>query len=91
VVGPATAVATTASRSGVNRQAGVDLFAMTPGPESALRRQGLSAIADDDVLHRLALWLADVSAEAASAPKAPEASPTPIRVAQGPRVAEPPR
>jgi hypothetical protein len=75
----------------MSQQARLHLVTVTPGPESALRRQGLSAIADDDVLHRLALWLADVSAEAASAPKAPEASPTPIRVAQGPRVAEPPR
>lgn len=90
VVGPVPAVATTTSRSGVNRPAGVHLFAVTPQSESALRGQGSSATLADDLGHRLALWLAEVSAEAASAAMTPQPSPTQLPVAS-PRVAGPPR
>lgn len=45
----------------------------------------------DDTSQQLAIWLADVSVEAAGAPMVPEAGPTPMQGFQRPRVAESPR
>jgi hypothetical protein len=74
VGGPVPAIAAT-SRSGVNRRAGAHLYAVTPQSESALREEGSSATLADELGHRLALWLADVSAEAATdRPRPPEPS-----------------
>jgi hypothetical protein len=52
--------------------------------------RGADSTLEQDVLHRLAIWLAEVSSEAASAPPVPDASP-PIRLGQGPRDKEPSR
>jgi hypothetical protein len=90
VVGPVPGLATTTSRRGVIRQAGGHLYAVRPQSESALRNQGSSASADNDTAHRLALWLADVSAEAASGQMAPQPSPT-ASVTPRPRARESPR
>jgi hypothetical protein len=51
------------------------------------RVEHLSVAPENDLAHRLALWLADVSAEVALAAAAPQASPTPIRPARSQEVA----
>jgi hypothetical protein len=73
----------------VSQPAGLHLVPVTPRSKPALRGQGSSAAAND-LAHRLALWLADVSAEAAGGPMGPQPSPSQMPVAS-PRVGEPPR
>lgn len=57
--------------------AGLQLAMVAPLTQSGRVENGPRAMVDDDMLHRLAIWLADVSAEAALAPAPPEASVTP--------------
>lgn len=65
-----TTPAATAAVTGSSERDPASLHRITVAPHSESGRPGQSssAIAEDDVLHRLALWLADVSAEAALAP-----------------------
>jgi hypothetical protein len=48
--------------------AGLQLAIVAPLTQSGRVENGPRAMVDDDMLHRLAIWLADVSAEAALAP-----------------------
>lgn len=48
---------------------------------SSRPRNGPTDVTDEPMPLRLALWLAEVSAEAALAPTAPDATPTPGRAA----------
>jgi hypothetical protein len=82
----ATLAATTAiSGSGERYPASLHLITVAPHPESGRPGESSCAIAEDDVLHRLALWLADVSAEAALAPVVSVAPPKGPSLAGSPR------
>jgi hypothetical protein len=67
----------------VSGPAGLPLATVARGPACGGLEEGPTA-ATDDMLHRLALWLADVAAEAATAPTLSEASLTPWRAAPRP-------
>jgi len=62
----------------------------TLGPQVRPGRDPI-ATADYDMAHRIALWLADVSAETTVAPLPPPAAVAARPTARPPRVEEPPR
>jgi hypothetical protein len=83
---------TAISGSGERDPASLHLITVAPHSGSGRPGQSSSAIAEEDVLHRLALWLADVSAEATFAQMSPEVTvaPWPTR-SKGPSLAGSPR
>jgi hypothetical protein len=74
----------------VSDRATFPLAVVAPDPASSRPGPGPRAATDEDVLLRLALWLADVAADAALAATAPAASAAPGRAASRPGGAEEP-